>query len=80
MDTTEWLQAWPTALMEAALGDSSPMDKYRLELTITPIPAWQYTPSTMRYSKQAYYTREELLFTLQSLRVSSVQTSSNMQE
>lgn len=60
-----------TALMEAALEGSSPTQKFRLELTITPLPAWRYMPSTTPFSKQEYYTQEELLCTLQSLRAGS---------
>lgn len=80
MDTTEQLQAALIALMEDVLVDSGAMTKFRLELTITPIPVWRFTQSTTRYSRQAYYSRGELRSTLQSLRASNAPTSSNTPE
>jgi hypothetical protein len=80
MDTTEPLRDSLIALMEAALEGSSPTQKFRLELTITPILAWQYMPSTTPFYRQGYYTQRELRSTLQSFRASSAPTSSSTPE
>lgn len=80
MDTTAFLRGWSIALMEAALGGSSPMAKFRLELTITSIPAWRYMQSTTPFSRQAYFTAEELSSILQSLHASNAGTSSGTLE
>lgn len=80
MDITAWLLARFIALTEDALGADSLTERYLLEVTITPIPAMPYTLNTTPYSRQVLVRQLELSSTLQNLRASSVQTSSNTPE
>jgi len=80
MDTTAHHLGQFIAMTEDALEGFSDSTLFRLELTITPFPAWQSTQRRMRSFKPGFVTREELLSTLQNLRASSAPTSSSTQE
>lgn len=80
MDITEYLLGQFTVLMEGALEEWPQEERFLLGLTITPFRAERSTQNITPYSRQVLISRETLSSTLQSLRVSSAQTSSSTSE